>query len=85
MSSNMSTLYKERQAAALQKLLELAEGNMTNIARELDTTPQNVAAGYKTGRISKNYAKAVSEHEFFSKHLTKEELRPDIKSWWAHE
>lgn len=72
------SLYKKRKKDALKKLLCLADGKKVNIARELGLTEQTVQMWFIRGQISQSGAVKIAEHEYFGKHLTKEEMRPDV-------
>lgn len=72
------TLYSERKRKALDKLLKLADNKKCNLAKELGFSTQTIQMWFTRGQISKNAAVLVSNHEFFSKHISKEELRPDV-------
>lgn len=75
----MSSLYKDKKQAALDKLLELAEGKKVHIANELGVSFQTVQMWFLRGQISRVAAQTVMKHEYFKSHFTLSELRPDIK------
>lgn len=74
----IKTLYADRKEQALNKLLELADGRKVFLARELKTSVQSVQMWFMRKQISKPGALKIEEHPYFSLHITKEELRPDI-------
>ena len=70
---------KQEQKEALDKLVEFA-GGQSRLARGLGTSPQTVYGWVVRGRISAFMA-IVAEEET-NGYITKEELRPDVDTWY---
>lgn len=76
----MSDIYSERKQKALNVLLQAVGGRKSLLAKELEVSEQTIQMWFLRGQISKKGAVAVSNHEFLSERISKQELRPDV-SW----
>lgn len=72
------TQHKSQQAAYLIKLVAWA-GNQTVLANELGVSRQVVHGWLTRGRISATMA--IKVEEITCGKFTKEQLRPDVKTW----
>ena len=57
--------------------------NKADIAKAADTSPQNISNMFKRGRISRVVALKLDGHERLVGILTKEQMRPDVKTWYG--